>query len=116
MRQLLQLAESRRNIIPILGDAARPESYSRLVESVDLVYQDVAQRNQAEIATLNSARYLKTGGTLVLMIKTRSIDSTAPPGEIRGSEIGMLKGLEVLFVTDLLPYHHDHWAVVAKKV
>jgi len=116
MRQLLQLAESRRNIIPILGDAARPESYSRLVESVDLVYQDVAQRNQAEIATLNSARYLKTGGTLVLMIKTRSIDSTASPEEIRGSEIGMLKGLEVLSVTDLLPYHHDHWAVVAKKV
>jgi fibrillarin-like pre-rRNA processing protein len=116
MRQLLQLAESRRNIIPILGDAARPESYSRLVEPVDLVYQDVAQRNQAEIATLNSARYLKTGGTLVLMIKTRSIDSTATPGEIRGSEIEMLKGLEVLSVMDLLPYHHDHWAVVAKKV
>jgi fibrillarin-like pre-rRNA processing protein len=116
MRQLLQLAESRRNIIPILGDAARPESYSRLVEPVDLVYQDVAQRNQAEIATLNSARYLKTGGTLVLMIKTRSIDSTASPIEVRGSEIEMLKGLEVLSVTDLLPYHHDHWAVVAKKV
>lgn len=116
MRQLLQLAESRRNIIPILGDAARPESYSRLVEPVDLVYQDVAQRNQAEIAALNSARYLKTGGALVLMIKTRSIDSTASPIEVRDSEIERLLGLEVQSVTDLLPYHHDHWAVVAKKV
>jgi len=116
MRQLLQLAESRLNIIPILEDAARPELYSRLVEPVDMVYQDVAQRNQAEIATLNSARYLKTGGTLVLMIKTRSIDSGASPAEIRSSEIKMLKGLEVCSVTDLLPYHHDHWAVVAKKV
>ena len=116
MRQLLQLAESRLNIIPILEDAARPELYSRLVEPVDLVYQDVAQRNQAEIATLNSARYLKTGGTLVLMIKTRSIDSGASPAEIRSSEIERLLGLEVCSVTDLLPYHHDHWAVVAKKV
>ena len=116
MRQLLQLAESRQNIIPILGDAARPESYSRLVEPVDLVYQDVAQRNQAEIATLNSARYLKTGCTLVLMIKTRSIDSGASPAEIRSSEIERLLGLEVQSVVDLLPYHHDHWAVVAKKV
>lgn len=116
MRQLLQLAESRRNIIPILGDAARPESYSRLVEPVDLIYQDVAQRNQAEIAALNSARYLKTGGALVLMIKTRSIDSTASPIEVRDSEIERLSGLEVQSVTDLLPYHHDHWAVVAKKV
>ena len=116
MRQLLQLAESRQNIIPILGDAARPESYSRLVEPVDLVYQDVAQRNQAEIATLNCAKYLKTGGTLVLMIKTRSIDSSASPAEIRSSEIERLLGLEVQSVVDLLPYHHDHWAVVAKKV
>jgi len=116
MRQLLQLAESRLNIIPILEDAARPELYSRLVEPVDMVYQDVAQRNQAEIATLNSARYLKTGGTLVLMIKTRSIDSGASPAEIRSSELERLSGLEVCSVTDLLPYHHDHWAVIAKKV
>lgn len=115
MRQLLQLAESRKNIIPILGDAARPESYSRLVEPVDLIYQDVAQRNQAEIATLNSSMYLKKGGTLVLMIKTRSIDSSASPAEIRSSELERLFGLEVLFVTDLLPYHYDHWAVIAKK-
>lgn len=116
MRQLLQLAESRQNIIPILGDAARPESYSSLVEPVDLVYQDVAQRNQAEIATLNSARYLKKGGTLVLMIKTRSVDSTASPEEVRALEMEKLKELKVLSVIDLLPYHHDHWAVVAQKV
>jgi fibrillarin-like pre-rRNA processing protein len=116
MRQLLQLAESRQNIIPILGDAARPESYSNLVEPVDLVYQDVAQRNQAEIATSNSSRYLKTGGTLILMIKTRSIDATASPQEICGSEMDELNGLEVLLAMDLLPYHHDHFAVVAKKV
>jgi fibrillarin-like rRNA methylase len=50
------------------------------------------------------------------MIKTRSIDSTASPIEVRGSEIERLLGLEVQSVTDLLPYHHDHWAVVAKKV
>ncbi len=116
MRQLIQLAESRQNIIPILGDAARPESYSRFVEPVDIVYQDVAQRNQAEIASLNSCRYLKKDGTLVLMIKTRSIDSTASPKEIRALEIELLKGLEVLSVIDLLPFQHDHWAVVAKKV
>jgi fibrillarin-like pre-rRNA processing protein len=115
MRQLVQLAQERQNIIPILGDAARPESYSRIVEPVDIVYQDVAQRNQAEIATLNSARYLKKGGRLILMIKTRSIDSTASPKEIRVSETELLKGVEVISIMDLLPYHHDHWAVVARK-
>jgi fibrillarin-like pre-rRNA processing protein len=116
MRQLFVLSDSRRNIIPLLGDAARPESYSTLLEPVDLIYQDVAQRNQAEIASLNSARYLNTGGTLILMIKTRSIDATLSPQQVYRTEIDKLKGLEVQQVTDLLPYHHDHWAVMAKKV
>ena len=116
MRQLLALCESRDNIIPILGDAARPKSYSSLVEPVDLLYQDVAQRNQAEIASLNSARYLRKGGTLILMIKSRSIDVTLSPQDVCRSEIDKLKGLEVLHTIDLLPYHHDHQAVVAKKV
>jgi fibrillarin-like pre-rRNA processing protein len=116
MRQLLLLCESRDNIMPILGDAARPKSYSSLVEPVDLLYQDVAQRNQAEIASLNSARYLKKGGTLILMIKSRSIDVTLSPQDVCRSEIDKLKGLEVLHTIDLLPYHHDHRAVVAKKV
>lgn len=115
MRQLLMLAESRHNIIPILGDASSPESYSDMVEPVEMVYQDVAQRNQAKIAASNSKRYLKTGGTLVLMIKTRSIDSCASPKEVLAGELEELHSVEVLLVMDLLPYHHDHWAVVAKR-
>ncbi len=115
MRDLLRLAESRENIVPILADAARPELYSDLVESVDMIYQDVAQRNQAEIAARNAARYLRQGGSLVLMMKTRSIDVTASPREVFQKEVEGLKGLDVLDVLDLLPFHQDHWAVLAKK-
>ena len=64
MRDLIRLCERRKNIIPILADAARPEAYAALVEPVDLVYQDIAQRNQAEIASLNCARYLLSDGEL----------------------------------------------------
>jgi fibrillarin-like pre-rRNA processing protein len=116
MRDLLRLCEARDNIVPILADASRPEEYCALVEPVDMIYQDVAARNQAEIATLNAARYLKREGNLVFMMKTRSIDVTAPPKEVYSSEIMWLKGLEVQDTIDLLPYHHDHWAVVAKKI
>ncbi len=115
MRDLLRLAESRKNIVPLLANAARPELYSAIVEPVDMVYQDVAQRNQVEIASRNAARYLKRGGTMVLMMKTRSIDVTAAPREVYAREIAGLKGLEVLEVLDLLPFHQDHWAVLAKK-
>jgi len=115
MRDLLRLTESRKNIVPILADAARPELYSAIMEPVDMIYQDVAQRNQAEIAARNAARYLKPGGTMVLMMKTRSIDVTMPPREVYAKEIEGLKGLEILDVLDLLPFHQDHWAVLAKK-
>lgn len=116
MRDLLLLAESRGNIIPILADAARPEMYSALVEPVDMIYQDVAQRNQAEIAARNATRYLKPGGTLILMMKTRSIDVTASPRDVYAKEIEGLKGLKIIEALDLLPFHQDHWAVLAKKV
>ncbi len=116
MRDLLRLCEARNNIVPILADAAKPEGYCALAEPMDMVYQDVAQRNQADIATLNADRYLKPGGSLVMMMKTRSIDVTASPKEVYKHEMEWLKGTEVLDSLDLLPYHHDHWAVIAKKI
>ncbi len=113
MRDLIRLCERRKNIVPILADAARPEEYAPLVEPVDLVYQDVSQRNQAEIATRNCARYLKPGGELILMLKTRSVDVTASPQVVLQAEIRNLQGLDLLPVLDLLPFHQDHFAIQA---
>lgn len=115
MRDLVRLCERRKNIVPILADAAQPETYGALVECADLVYQDVAQRNQAEIASLNSARYLKKGGDLLFMMKTRSVDVTATPHAVYESETKKLAGLEILQAIDLLPFHQDHWAITARK-
>ncbi|MCJ7444044.1 MAG: fibrillarin-like rRNA/tRNA 2'-O-methyltransferase [Methanotrichaceae archaeon] len=116
MQDLLRLCEIRDNIVPVLADASKPESYCRLVEQVDLIYQDVAQRNQSEIASLNCDMYLQPRGILILMIKARSIDVVASPKEIYSREIEKLNGLEVLITSDLHPYHHDHLAVVARKI
>ena len=115
MRDLVRLCERRKNIVPILADAAMPEEYAFLVESVDLVYQDVAQRNQAEIASRNCARYLKSGGDLILMLKTRSVDATASPQAVLQAEMKNVQGLDLLQVMDLLPFHQDHFALQAKK-
>ena len=115
MRDLVRLCERRKNIVPILADAARPEEYAFLVEPVDLVYQDIAQRSQAEIASINCARYLLPGGDLILMLKTRSVDVTAFPEAVLQSEMKNLQGLDLLQVTDLLPFHQDHFAMQAKK-
>ena len=115
MRDLIRLCERRRNIVPILADASHPEDYAFMLEPVDLIYQDVAQRNQAEIASINCLRYLKPGGDLVLMLKTRSVDVSASPQAVLSLEKEKLQGLELYDILDLLPFHKDHWAMLAKK-
>jgi len=115
MRDLIRLCERRRNIVPILADASHPEDYAFMLEPVDMIYQDVAQRNQAEIASINCLRYLKPGGDLVLMLKTRSVDVSASPQAVLSLEKEKLQGLELYDILDLLPFHKDHWAMLAKK-
>lgn len=119
MRDLIGLASRRKNIHPILADAGKPDSYAHLVEPVDLIFQDVAQPNQAEIAARNAILFLKKDGYLLLSIKARSIDTAANPKEIFKEEVRKLEkafepGFEILNAKDLMPYHEDHLGVLAK--
>lgn len=119
MRDLIGLASRRKNVYPILADAGKPDSYSHLVEPVDLIFQDVAQPNQAEIAARNAIRFLKKDRYLLLSIKARSIDTVANPKEVFKEEVRKLEkafepGFEILNAKDLMPYHEDHLGVMAK--
>ena len=115
MKDLIRTSSPRMNLIPILADARYPESYRNMVTEVDLIYQDVAQREQAEIAISNTRMFLKKGGYLVLVIKSRSIDSAKNADEVIHSEIGKLRGLKIRELLDLEPFHSDHVAVIAQK-
>ncbi|MBN1133593.1 MAG: fibrillarin-like rRNA/tRNA 2'-O-methyltransferase [Methanosarcinaceae archaeon] len=119
MRDLIQLCDKRPNIIPILADAEKPHLYAHIVETVDVIFQDVAQPNQAEIAALNAKQFLKKDGFLMLAIKARSIDTVVNPKKIFKEEIRKLErdfsvGFEVLKMHELTPYHEDHLGLVAK--
>ena len=112
MQDLIEVARRRKNIVPIMADANRPEGYAPFVEAVDLVYQDVAQPNQIEIAEKNLA-FLKPGGYLILMLKTRSVDVRRDPaGVLAEARAGLERHLTVTDVRWLEPYHHDHAAIV----
>ncbi len=114
MKKLISRCESRQNMIPIFADANHPERYSYLVDKVDLIYQDIAQRNQAEIALANAEYFLKDDGYLILMIKARSIDSTADTKEIFKKEVGELQKRLFILKTVKLPGYRDHLAVIAR--
>lgn len=116
MSKLIEVCRDRENMIPILGDANRPEVYAPLLEEVDVIYQDIAQRNQAEILLKNSDLYLKEGGHILLAVKSKSIDSTRKAGSVISDEVAKLKDLfRILEVVDLEPYEKDHAMIVAVK-
>jgi fibrillarin-like pre-rRNA processing protein len=116
MQDLLEVARRRKNIVPIMADATRPEQYAPLVEMVDLVYQDVAQPDQATIAIRNSA-FLKPDGKMILMLKTRSVDVRKEPAVVFEETMNALvsAGFVVQESLWLLPYHQDHAAIVCTK-
>jgi len=116
MQDLLEVARRRKNIVPIMADATQPMEYAPLMESVDLVYQDVAQPGQVSIALKNGI-FLKPGGKLVLILKTRSIDvSRSPPEVLAEAKEGLLAGgLLVKETIWLTPYHQDHAALICAR-
>ncbi len=115
-RDLVFLAEERENIAPILGDANQPESYADKVSQVDVVFQDVAQKNQAEIFLKNCRLFLKEGGFGLLAIKARSIDIKRKAKEIC-QEVRDLVEKEFMVVDfrDLAPHEKEHYMLVIKK-
>ena len=74
LRDLIYVAEDRPNIAPVMGDASKPGSYSDRISQVDVVFQDIAQRDQAGILIANCKKFLKKGGYALVAIKARSID------------------------------------------
>merc|ERR1719223_586454 len=78
-RDLLNVAKTRTNIVPIIEDARHPHKYRMLVGMVDVVFADVAQPDQTRIVALNSHHFLKSEGHFVISIKANCIDSTAEP-------------------------------------
>lgn len=116
MQDLIRISIQRQNLVPILADVRNPASYKNMVPEVDIIYQDVAQRDQAGIAIMNSGLFLKNDGLLILMIKSRSIDSTRPIDDVIKEEMKKLKGyFKVEEFKDLEPFHSDHRAAVCKK-
>ena len=112
-----RVASHRNNIVPIIQDARQPKNYFSVYGKVDVVYVDIAQPDQTEIAIANCKMYLKENGYLFLVIKTRSIDVTKSPKKIIENEIKKLEtNFEIMQEIDLHPYDKDHAIVIAKFV
>ncbi|MCX8188569.1 MAG: fibrillarin-like rRNA/tRNA 2'-O-methyltransferase [Nitrososphaeria archaeon] len=111
-------AKFRKNIITIVEDARKPENYVGIFGKVDVVYCDIAQPDQTEIAIKNCKMFLRKDGILMLIVKSRSIDVVKEPTKIFEEEEKKLKssGFEVLQKIELSPFDKDHALIVSKKL
>jgi fibrillarin-like pre-rRNA processing protein len=113
---LERVAKYRKNVVPILQDARKPQEYGTIFGKVDLVYCDVAQPDQTDIAILNCKLYLRNNGYLLLVIKARSIDVVKEPKEVYKEEVDRLEknGFKVVKLINLEPFDKDHAMILAK--
>jgi fibrillarin-like pre-rRNA processing protein len=110
MKDLLKVCTHRPNIVPIMGNARKPESYEAIVENVNVLYQDIAQRDQVNIFIENMHRFdIKEG---VLMVKARSIDVSLKPKHVfeRVKE-DLSRNFHIKETVPLTPYARDHMAI-----
>ncbi len=113
MRELLPVCARRRNMVPVLADAMHPRRYAGSVPAVDVVYQDVAQPNQADILRRNIEVFHPK--TAFLAIKARSINAVRSPKKVFKAEVGRLREhYPVIEEIKLPPFEKDHILVVVK--
>ncbi len=114
---LLALARRRTNLLPLLADARLPERYRAEVGEAEFLYQDIAQRDQAEIFRENAAACLALDGRGLLMLKVRSVTQRRPaPVVIRESRrLLESSGFEVAPDVPLAPFSRDHAALAVRR-
>ena len=117
MVDLFMLAKQRENIVPLLADANKPQDYLSLVPEVDVIYQDIAQRDQIGILNKNTDLFLKEKGYIFLMVKARSIDVTMEPQNVFKVVYAQMQNkYKVMEQLRLDPYENDHMCIVMQKV
>lgn len=114
-RELVKNCEGRPQMMPVLGDATKPEEYSMFAEGVDIVYQDVAQKRQADIICDNMDHYGAEWG--MVAVKARSEDVTERPERIFEEAAARIKtrGYRIIDSRELGPYEKDHAMIVFKR-
>ncbi len=115
-RELVLLSEQRKNILPIVADANQPALYYHLAQAADIVYQDIAQRNQVEILVKNCSLFLKKEGIAMIAIKARSIDVAEKPAKIFADVKRQLEEhFRIIDYRNLEPMQKDHAFFVCRK-
>ncbi|MDR0198350.1 MAG: fibrillarin-like rRNA/tRNA 2'-O-methyltransferase [Methanomassiliicoccaceae archaeon] len=115
-RDLVNVCGNRKNMMPILGDAAAPDGYGFAADDVGIVYQDVAQKGQADMLADNMEFFSARYG--IVSVKARSEDVTASPDRIfeKARERLEGRGMKILDMRSLEPHEKAHAMIVVEAL
>ena len=117
VRDLVKVCKKRENMLPLLFSATKPEEYKDKIGEVNIIYQDIAQKNQVEIFLKNINMFLKKGDYALLALKSRSIDSVKKPFDVyKQVEKELVKGVKIIDKKELAPFEKDHMFYVCQKL
>ncbi|MBW2975882.1 fibrillarin-like rRNA/tRNA 2'-O-methyltransferase [Candidatus Woesearchaeota archaeon] len=115
-KDLIFNCDGRKNIAPILADANHIKELVERISAVDVIYQDIAQKNQVDIFLKNIDTFLKKDGYAIIAVKARSIDVTTYPKQIfKEVREKLEKELTIIDYRPLEPYQKDHCMFICKN-
>ncbi len=116
VRDLVFMCRARQNMAPIIADARKPETYFHMAGAADYIYQDIAQKDQAEIFLKNCRLFLKPGSAAFVAVKSRSIDMSKKPRAVFDDVRKKLeRELDIVDYRVLEPFEKDHCVFVCRK-
>ncbi|MCD6434450.1 MAG: fibrillarin-like rRNA/tRNA 2'-O-methyltransferase, partial [Candidatus Diapherotrites archaeon] len=117
LRKAYLLALQRENFAVLLADAAKPESYANKFKGIefDFLYQDIAQRNQAEIFNKNAKLFLRRGAKAMIALKGRSITQRNVKEAFKKELAELEKEFNIIQTIPLKPFHREHLFIYCEK-
>ena len=112
---LEQIAKNRSNIFTIIPDKTNPARLTGMTETVDVIYIDIAEHNQTEIAIQNCKNHLRIGGFLMLIVPTKNIDFANNPSKKNQEERKKLQtSFDIIQEINLTDFFKEYSMVIAK--
>ena len=112
---LEQIAKNRSNIFTIIPDKTNPARLTGMTEMVDVIYIDIAEHNQTEIAIQNCKNHLRIGGFMMLIVPTKNIDFVNNPSKKNQEERKELQSsFDIIQEINLTGFFEEYSMVIAK--
>ena len=109
-----KVRNNRVNIFSITRENGVPARFSS-TEMVNVVYVDITQHNETEVAIQNCKNYLRNGGFLMLVVPTKKIDFINNPSKQNLEEMQKLQSsFEIIQQINLTDFFKEYSMIIAK--